>query len=165
MSFPTNLSLPYISNKSSVEGPQKYDLKKELPNKKVVITSAVGAFTPPCSEQHIPTYLDNISKFKAKNVDQVIVLTVNDPFVNHAWAKSLGYTDDDDFIIFAQDPDLELSKQLGENYTVDMSKLGLGVRSNRYAAFVDDGKIEYLGAEEEGAVTNISIAGNILSRL
>lgn len=159
---PYSLSKPGIT---SAGEPKTLDLSKELPGHRVVITSAIGAFTPPCTENHIPTYLDNVAKFKAKGVDRIIVLTVNDPFVNSAWAKALGYKDDDNYVIFATDPEAALSKELGDNFVADMSKLGLGLRSNRYAAIVDDGTIHYLKSEDAGAFTDISNANTLLRSL
>lgn len=160
MSFPSNVSLPYISSSGSH---QTYDLGHQLADKRVVFTSAVEAFSPVCSHQHVPTYLRSVDRFRAKGVDRIVVVTANDPSINHAWAQSLGYADPDDYVIFAQDPELALSSQLGDNYTTNL--LGLGVRPNRYAALVDNGDIQYLGAEDNGDASPISAADSLLSRL
>lgn len=69
-------------------------LTTEFKNKKVVLVSIPGAFTPTCSGSHIPSYLEHVDKIKAKGVDQVIVIAVNDPFVMSGWAKANGITDD-----------------------------------------------------------------------
>lgn len=69
-------------------------LNTEFKNKKVVLVSIPGAFTPTCSGSHIPSYLEHVDKIKAKGVDQVIVIAVNDPFVMSGWAKANGITDD-----------------------------------------------------------------------
>lgn len=140
-------------------------MAKELPGKKVIITGAPGAFTPTCSEQHIPGYIADAKKFKAKGVDKIIVLTANDPFVNAAWGKALGYKDEENFIIFATDPEGSLSKELGDNYVVDLSKVGFGLRTNRYAAIVEDGKVQFLENEEAGGFTDITKADELLQRL
>lgn len=163
--FPVDVSLPYVSINNEDKGPLTFDLKKELPDKKIVLTSAVGAFTPPCTEDHLPTYLDKIKEFKSKGVDKIIVLTINDPFVNNAWGKALGYKDSDDYVIFAQDPELKLSHELGDKFVADMSGDGLGTRSNRYAAIIEDGHVKYLEAEDGGAFTEKSNAETILKKL
>lgn len=170
MSFPTDIKLQYVpitkENKSvlSCTGPTQLDLSKELPGKKVVVTAAPGAFTPACTEQHIPNYLQHLNDFKAKGVDRIIVLTANDPFVNAAWGKALGNTDDSNYVIFASDINAELSKKLGDEYAADMSKAGLGIRTGRYAAIVDDGKITYLGNEDTLGFTEISSAKTLLNK-
>lgn len=140
-------------------------MAKELPGKKVIITAAPGAFTPTCTEQHIPGYIKDAEKFKAKGVDKIIVLTTNDPFVNAAWGKALGYTNEENFIIFATDPNGALSTELGDNYLVDLSKIGFGLRTNRYAAIVDNGKVTFLENEDEGGFSDITKADSLLGRL
>lgn len=169
--FPTNVQLKYIpytkehDDITSCASPVIYDLKKELPGKKIVITGAPGAFTPTCTEQHIPGYLESVQKFKAKGVDKLVILTANDPFVNAAWGKALGYKDEENFIIFATDPNGELSKSLGDNYVVDLSKAGFGLRTNRYAAIIDAGKVQFLENEDAGGFTDITKAESLLSKL
>lgn len=162
-SFPVDVQLPYLSIDNESQGPSKLDLKKELSGKKVVVVGNIGSFTPPCLNDHINKFVDNASKFKSKGVDRIISLNINDPFVNNAWGKSLGVKDD--YIVFAQDPNAQLSQELGENYVADMSDNGLGQRTNRYVALLDNGKVKYLAAEDHGATTDISSAQNILNRL
>lgn len=171
--FPTSVVLKYIpySNKNkditACANPIDYDLSKELPNRKVVITSAIGAFTRPCTEEHIPTYLKHINDFKKKGIDQIVILTSNDAFVNSAWGKALGYRDEDNYVIFASDPNAQLSAALGDNFVADMSSLGigLGIRTNRYAAIVVDGQVQYLESEEGGEFTDRTDALSLLERL
>lgn len=149
---------------ASCANPIEYDLAKELPGKTIVITSAPGAFTPTCTEQHIPGYIQHAKDFKAKGVDKIIVLTANDPFVNAAWGKALGYKDEENYIIFATDPNGALSSSLGDNYVVDLSKVGFGLRTNRYAAIVEDGKVTFLENEDAGGFSDITKAESLLSR-
>ncbi|ODV81577.1 Redoxin [Suhomyces tanzawaensis NRRL Y-17324] len=169
--FPTDVKLQYVPYTKehaeivSSSKPVTLNLSELLPGKTVVFTSAIGAFTPPCTENHLPTYLNNVSKFKKKGVDRIVVLTINDPFVNSAWSKALGYKDEENYVIFATDPKAELSGKLGDNFVADLSSEGLGTRSSRYAAIVDDGHIVYLESEDGGAFTERSHASSLLERL
>lgn len=169
--FPTDVTLKYVpltkANKSVLACAPgiPLDLKKVLPGKTVVITGAPNAFSPACSEEHIPDYIKHIDDFKAKGVDQIIVLTANDFFVNSAWGKALGYTSEENYIIFASDFESNLAKKLGDNFVTDLSAAGLGVRNNRYAAIVKDGKIVYLESEGTLDYTPISSAATVLEKL
>lgn len=171
--FPTNVTLKYIPYSNEYKDiaacavPVDFDLSKELPNKKVVFTSAIGAFTRPCTEEHIPTYLNHIKDFKRKGIDKIVVLTSNDAFVNSAWGKALGYRDEENYVIFASDPNAQLSATLGDNFVADMSSLGigLGTRTNRYTALVIDGEVHYLESEDGGEFTDRTNAKSILERL
>lgn len=145
--------------------PKDLDLAEEFAGKKVVLTGAPGAFTPTCSEQHIPDYLAHLKDFKAKGVDKIIVVTANDPFVDAAWGKVLGYIDEENYIVFASDINAAYSKQLGESYATDLTKAGLGIRTSRYAAIINDGKIEFLENEDSLGYTEISNAQTILEKL
>lgn len=139
-------------------------MAKELPGKTVVITAAPGAFTPTCTEQHIPGYLADVEKFKAKGVDKIIVLTANDPFVNAAWGKALGYKNEENYVIFATDPNGALSKELGDNYLVDLSAAGFGLRTARYAIVIKDGTIVFSGHEDGGSYSDITKADELLKQ-
>lgn len=170
-SFPTNTPFKYVPYSkehgeiAACSNPIAYDLAKELPGKKVVITAAPGAFTPTCTEQHIPSYIKNVEKFKAKGVDKIIVLTANDPFVNAAWGKALGCTDEENYIIFATDPLAKVSGELGDDFLVDLSAAGFGLRTGRYAVVVDNGKVKVIATEASGGFSEISDPKTILSQL
>ena len=155
-SFPSGVKFTYIPYKPETEGitacgiPIVYDTDKEFPNKKVVIVSVPGAFTPTCTANHIPPYIQKISELKSKGVDQVIVLSANDPFVQAAWGKALGgYASHE--IIFASDGNAAFSKAIG--HSVDLTSKGFGVRTARYAIIVDHGKVSYLEQEPSSDVT------------
>ena len=169
--FPVSVSLqyvPYSKEKGEIiacSNPTTFNLEKELPGKKIVLTSAIGAFTPPCTEDHLPTYLNNIKNFKSKGVDKIIVLTDNDPFVNSAWGKALGYKDEENYVIFATDPNAALSKNLGKKFIADMTDDGFGVRTSRYAAIIDNGVIKYLESEDGGGFTSTINAYDLLKKL
>lgn len=169
--FPTDIKLKYVPYSKAAEdiaacaNPIELDLAKLFPGKTIVLTSAPGAFTPTCTEQHIPGYLKLVDEFKKKGVDKIVVITANDPFVNAAWGKALGYKNDENYVVFASDPNAALSKKLGDNYIADLTSAGFGVRTGRYAAIVKDGKTEFLESENGGGFTDISAASNILEHL
>ena len=158
-SFPTDVKLKYVPYSKAADdiaacaNPIALDLAKLFPGKTIVLTSAPGAFTPTCTEQHVPGYLKKIDEFKQKGVDKIIILTANDPFVNAAWGKALGYKDEENYVVFATDPNAALSKELGDEYLADL------------AGIVKDGKTEYLKAENGGSLTDIATAENILGKL
>lgn len=145
--------MPYTEEKEGVLAcgiPTTFDCDKELFNKKVLIVSVPGAFTPACTENHIPPYLQRLAEIKAKGVDQVIVTSANDAFVLSAWSKALGVRGE---IIFASDPNSSFSKSIG--FSQDLTERGLGVRNCRYALIVDHGKITY-AAKEPGREITVS---------
>ncbi|EGW35446.1 uncharacterized protein SPAPADRAFT_58681 [Spathaspora passalidarum NRRL Y-27907] len=169
--FPTNINPKYIPYTKLHDGvlscdvPVELNLANTFKGKKVVVTAVPGAFTPTCTEQHIPDYLKNLAEFKKKGIDKIVVLSANDPFVMAAWGKALGYRDEENYIVFATDPNATISKQLGDNYVADLSAVGFGLRLQRYAALVEDGEIKYLGNEDELGFTEISSAKNLLDQI
>ncbi|ROW10187.1 hypothetical protein VMCG_01872 [Cytospora schulzeri] len=157
--FPEDVSfmyIPYTPEKAGLNAcglPQKYNASKELQNKKVVIVAVPGAFTPTCSEKHIPTFIEEKAALQAKGIDHVIVIAYNDPFVMSAWGKSNGVTDD--FILFMSDIDTKFSKQVGWT---------MGERTGRYALVVDNGKVVYAEEAVQGGVEG-SDAASVLAKL
>lgn len=127
--------------------------------KKVVLVGVVGAFTSTCDSQ-VPGFAGAIDDFKAKGVDSVAVVTVNDPLVVEAWKNKLAI---DDEVTFMADWDASFTKALGQD--VDLSVVGLGTRSLRYAMVVDDGKIVDTAVEESPGELNVSSAEATLGRL
>ncbi|WLF80421.1 hypothetical protein PVL30_004198 [Lodderomyces elongisporus] len=169
--FPTNVTPKYIPFDKDHEGilsngdPKPLDLAKEFKDSTVIVTAIPGSFTKVCSTKHIPAYIEHIKQFKEKGVKNIIVFAVNDPFVQASFGKALGYKDPENFIIFATDPDGKISQELGEDYVLDLSKAGMGLRLERYAAIVVDGYIKYLASEQEGNFTDVSSPENLLKRL
>lgn len=98
--FPEGVSLSYVpltpdnSEITSCGIPQKYDASAEFKNKKVVLVSVPGAFTPTCSVSHVPSFIENKEKLKAQGVDHVVVIAFNDAWVMSAWGKANGVKDD-----------------------------------------------------------------------
>lgn len=169
--FPTDITpkyIPYSDKQSGVAAcgaPQPLDLAKEFAGKKVVITAAPGAFTPTCTELHIPDYLKHADQFKAKGVSRVIVLTANDFFTLSAWSKVLGNKDPENYVVFATDPNVELLTKLGPDFIADLSSAGFGTRTSRWTVLVDDGKVKFIGTENGLGFSEISSAETILSKI
>lgn len=164
--FPKNIKFSYVKAEPKEELlacgiPITYDCDKELPSKKVVIVGAPGAFTPTCTANHIPPIIAKVNEFKQKGVDQIIILTANDPFVQSAWGKALN-NNTDNYVIFASDGNSEFAKKIG--YELDLTSKGMGVRNARFAMIVDHDKIVY-SDKESGPGVEVSSAETILSKL
>jgi peroxiredoxin len=124
--------------------------------KKVVLFAVPGAFTPTCSMKHLPGFIDKADDLKAKGVDAIACISVNDAFVMDAWGKSVGAGDK---VMMLADGNGQFAKSLGVE--LDLTDKGLGVRSRRYAMLVEDGNVKMLNLEEGGAFT-VSSAESIL---
>ena len=125
-------------------GPNQFKVEDITKGKKVVIFGLPGAFTPTCSAKHVPSYLANFDKLKAKGVDDIICMSVNDPFVMGAWNVASGSKD----ITMLADGNGDFAEALG--LTMDASKFGMGKRSQRYSAIINDGVVEKLNVEAPG---------------
>jgi peroxiredoxin len=128
--------------------------------KKVVLFAVPGAFTPTCHAKHVPSYLEHLDALKAKGVDAVGCIAVNDAFVLDAWGKSVG---SDGKIMLLSDGNATFTKALGLDF--DGSGFGLGTRSKRYAMLVDNGVVKALNVEESPGVMEVSGADRILAAL
>ena len=137
--------------------PVKKNIENFLKNKKTVIFGLPGAYTSVCSAKHLPGYVKNSEKYKEKGVDQIICMSVNDPFVMNAWGKENNVGDK---IIMMGDPFLNFTKAIGAE--VDKSGRGLGIRSNRYTMLVDNLKIIKIQEEKDTSSCEISAAENFL---
>ena len=137
--------------------PVKKNIENILKNKKSVIFGLPGAYTSVCSAKHLPGYVNNSEKYKQKGIDQIICMSVNDPFVMNAWGKENNVGDK---IIMAGDPFLNFTKAIGAE--VDKSGRGLGIRSNRYTMFVDSLKVIKIQEEKDTGSCEISAAENFL---
>ena len=137
--------------------PVKKNIENFLKNKKTVIFGLPGAYTSVCSAKHLPGYVKNSEKYKDKGIDQIICMSVNDPFVMNAWGKENNVGDK---IIMMGDPFLNFTKAIGAE--VDKSGRGLGIRSNRYTMLVDNLKIIKIQEEKDTGSCEISAAENFL---
>jgi glutaredoxin/glutathione-dependent peroxiredoxin len=125
------------------EGAKEITTDELFNGKKVVLFAVPGAFTPTCSNQHLPSYLKNYDKIKAQGVDTIACMAVNDAFVMDAWGKDRGVGDK---IKMLADGNGEYTKALG--LELDGSKFGLGSRSKRFSMIVDNGTVKELNVDE-----------------
>ena len=137
--------------------PTKKNIENILKNKKSIIFGLPGAYTSVCSAKHLPGYVKNVEKYKQKGVDQIICMSVNDPFVMNAWGKENNVGDK---ILMVGDPFLNFTKAIGAE--VDKSGRGLGIRSNRYTMLVDNLKVIKIQEEQDTGSCEISAAENFL---
>ena len=127
-------------------GPNPMSTKDLFDGKKVALFSVPGAFTPTCSAQHLPGFVDNADAIKAKGVDTIACMAVNDAFVMSAWGNDRGVGDK---ILMLGDGNAELTKAMG--LELDASGFGLGTRGQRFSMIVDNGVVKNLNIEEGGA--------------
>ena len=137
----------------------KVILSDDLKNKKIIMFGVPGAFTPTCSEKHMPSYIKLHNEFVAKGIDDIYCLSVNDEYVMQAWL--LSYTEGDKIIGIA-DGNGEVSKNL--NLLVDKSANFMGMRCTRFAMIVQDNNIEELLTETPGEYKETS-AENLLTKI
>ena len=128
-------------------------------NRKVVLFSVPGAFTPTCSVQHLPGFVQNADAIKAKGVNEIVCIAVNDAFVMDAWGKSQNTGDS---VTLLADGNGEFTQALGLG--LDGTGFGLGQRSQRFAMVVENGTVAHLAVEEAGAF-EVSSAERILAVL
>ena len=133
----------------SDQGPAPVSTADLFGGKKVVLFAVPGAFTPTCSAQHLPGFIDNADAISAKGADSIICMAVNDVFVMDAWGKDRGA---DDKVSMIADGNGDLTAALGLG--LDGSGFGLGQRSQRFSMIVDDGVVTNLNLEEGGEFKN-----------
>ena len=141
------------------EGMQDISTRELFDGKKVVLFAVPGAFTPTCSEVHLPGFVDRLSEIQAKGVDTVACVAVNDAFVMNAWGHAREIPDD---ILLLADGNGDFTRAMG--LELDVSGFGMGKRSKRYAAIVDNGTVQYLEVESGGEV-GVSSADAMLEAL
>lgn len=142
------------------EGIKEISVADLTRGRKVVLFAVPGAFTPTCSQRHLPGFLENADAIRAKGVDAIICLAVNDAFVLNAWAKA---NDAGDRVEFVSDGHAELTRALG--LELDGSPRGLGTRSQRYAMVVEDGVVRTLLIDDIPSKAEASSASAILASL
>jgi len=143
----------------SADGPAPLSTGELFAGKKVVLFAVPGAFTPTCSQAHLPGYVVNADAILAKGVDTIACMSVNDVFVMDAWGKSQNV---ENKILMLADGNADFSKALGLDS--DFSQFGMGVRSGRFALVVEDGTVTHCNNEEPGKF-EVSNAETILSLL
>ena len=144
---------------ATADGPKEVATDDLFKGKKVVLFAVPGAFTPTCSDYHLPSYVIRHDELVAKGVDTVACISVNDAFVLGAWRKSQEGAED---IIMLADGSAAFTKALG--LELDLVGRGMGVRSQRFALVAVDGKVTHLGVEAPGGF-DVSRAEAVLAAI
>lgn len=142
------------------EGPALISLSGRLKGRKVVVFALPGAFTGPCSTIHMPSFVRTADAFRAKGVDEIICIAVNDPFALKAWGETTGAAKAG--ITLMGDADGSMTKTLGMDFTAP--QIGLYGRSNRYALVLEDGVITRANVDKPG-VCDISVGEALLAAM
>lgn len=141
------------------DGPANVTTDQLFAGKSVVLFSVPGAFTPTCHAKHLPGFVEKYEQFKAKGVDTIACLAVNDVFVMDAWGKASGVGEK---IAMLADGNAEFTKALG--LELDASGFGMGTRGKRFALVVKDGVVKHLNVESAGEF-RVSAADYVLGQL
>ena len=141
------------------EGPKPISMTEISSGKKVVLFAVPGAFTPTCSAQHLPGFIEHNKELRDKGIDVVACVSVNDPFVMNAWGEDRKVGEE---VLMLSDGNGEFTAAIG--LEMDGSGFGLGTRSQRYAMIIDDGVVSALNVEP-GPGIDVSSAEKILEQL
>ena len=141
------------------KGPEPISTDDLFNGKKVVLFSVPGAFTPTCSAKHLPGYIKNAEAFKAKGIDTIACMAVNDVFVMSAWGESSKASGK---VSMLADGNGEYARALG--LELDASKFGMGTRSKRFSLVIDDGVVSKINIEPPGEF-GVSSAETALKQL
>jgi len=144
--------------KATADGPDKLQSADFFAGRKVALFAVPGAFTPTCSAKHLPGFVEKAAEFKAKGVDEIACVSVNDAFVMGAWGKAAGSDD----ITMLADGNGDFAKALGLD--ADFTGFGMGGRSQRYSMIVDDGVVTEVNVEGPGEF-KVSSAEYLLAQL
>ncbi len=141
-------------------GPEKVRLGELTKGRKVAIFGVPGAFTPTCSDQHVPSFVENRAKLNAKGIEEIICISVNDPFVMKAWGESTGATEAG--ILMLADANAEFTKSMGLSFTI--ADAGLIDRASRFSMVVDDGLVVVLNVEDAPGTCDATRGESILGQ-
>lgn len=143
----------------TADGPSGVSTDELFGKGKVVLFSVPGAFTPTCSAKHLPGFVEHAAAIKAKGVDRIVCIAVNDVFVMNAWGKSAGVGAD---IVMAADGNGEFTRALG--LELDATGFGMGKRGQRFALIAEDGVVKAVNVEAPGEF-KVSSAEYVLGQL
>ena len=141
-------------------GVNKHDSHKLFEGKKVVLTGVPGAFTPTCSEKHLSEFIEKENEIRARSIDEVFFMAVNDPFVMAYWGK---YYNKPDSIRVIGDPEGSFTKEVGLD--IDLSVARLGLRSKRFTAVIEDNTVTYIEVEDAPSAHERSSASTLIKVL
>ena len=142
------------------DGPKPVTTQDYFAGRKIVLFGLPGAFTPTCHKNHLPGFIVSEAAFKTKGVDAIAMTSVNDHFVLSAWSDATGAEGHIDFLA---DGAADFAKAAGLDF--DASASGLGLRSRRYSALVEDGVVKQLNIEESPSKADLSGAAHILAQI
>ena len=144
----------------TLEGVKEVTTDEIFRGKRVVLIAVPGAFTPACSQRHLPGYVDKAADIKAKGIDEIACVAVNDAFVMGAWSRDQRA---EGKVRMLADGSGDFARALG--LELDLSKGGLGIRSKRYSMLVDDGVVKKLNVEDAPGKCDISGGQALLAQL
>ncbi|MGB7205957.1 MAG: peroxiredoxin [Anderseniella sp.] len=144
----------------TAEGPTQMTTSDVFSGRKVVVFAVPGAFTPTCHMKHLPGFVTHATDLKAKGVDTIACVSVNDVFVLNAWAEQSAAKD---VVTFLADGSANFTKAIGMD--LDASGFGMGLRSKRYSMLVEDGVVKIFNLEEVPSTADASSAEKILAAL
>ena len=150
--------IPEVTLKRIREGLETIDTQALFDGRKVVLFAVPGAFTPTCSARHLPGYVEHFEQFRSRGID-VFCMAVNDPFVMQAWARAQSVPDG---LLMLSDGNGDFTRALG--LEMDASGSGMGMRSRRFALYVDNGTVRGVHVEEPGKF-EVSSAEYMLAHL
>ena len=150
--------IPEVTLKRIREGIETLDTHALFDGRKVVLFAVPGAFTPTCSARHLPGYVEHFEQFRSRGID-VFCMAVNDPFVMQAWARAQSVPDG---LLMLSDGNGDFTRALG--LEMDASGSGMGMRSRRFALYVDNGTVRGVHVEEPGKF-EVSSAEYMLAHL
>lgn len=150
--------LPEVPLQRIREGVETVDTRTLFDGKKVLLFAVPGAFTPTCSERHLPSFVEHFDEFREKGIE-VACMSVNDPFVMQAWGRSQNVPDG---LMMLADGNGDFTRALG--LEMDASAYGMGTRSRRFALYAEDGVVKQLHVEAPGEY-RVSSAEYVLSQL
>jgi len=160
MSIQVGDSIPSMSlMQGTAEGPKEITTEALFGGKTVVFFGVPGAFTPTCSAKHLPGFVQHAAAFRAKGVDAIVCMAANDAFVMGAWGKDQGVGEN---VVMLADGSAAFTKALG--LELDLTARGMGVRCQRFAMVVQDGRVSHVAVEAPGAF-EVSKAETILAAL
>mgnify|MGYP006191698785 FL=1 len=150
--------IPEVILKRIRDGVETVDTRALFDGRKAVLFAVPGAFTPTCSEKHLPSFVEHFDEFRKRGIE-VFCVSVNDPFVMQAWGKS---QDVPDGLQMLADGNADLVKALG--LEMDASSYGMGIRARRFAMYVEDGVVRNLFVEAPGEY-KVSSAEHVLEQI
>lgn len=142
-------------------GPEPVSVEALTKGRKVALFGVPGAFTPTCSSAHLPSFMQNADAIRAKGVDEIVCLSVNDAWVMDAWGQSSGAADAG--ISMLADPSGDMTVAMGLDFSVPA--IGFTNRARRFAAIIEDGTVTWISEEEEAGTCNLTAGNTLLENL